>query len=108
MGAMTNSSNASEPATVPEPVTISQPVTLSPDQASLQTAFPPDWNYEGTVAEVEAIINRIELGELELAEVFDQFTTAVEQLRRCETFLARQQQQVDLLIETLLDEPELL
>lgn len=68
--------------------------------------FPPDWNYEMTVAEVEAIINRIELGELELAEVFDQFTTAVEQLRRCETFLTRQQQQVDLLIETLLDEPE--
>ena len=68
--------------------------------------LPANWDYEATVAEVEAIINRIELGELELAEVFDQFSSAVEQLRRCEAFLSRQQQQVDLLIETLLDDPE--
>lgn len=85
----------------------SQSITALPDEP-VNTAFPPDWNYEVTVAEVEAIINQIELGKLELADVFDQFTTAVEQLRRCETFLARQQQQVDLLIETLLDEPETL
>ncbi|MBF2001782.1 MAG: exodeoxyribonuclease VII small subunit [Synechococcales cyanobacterium C42_A2020_086] len=70
-------------------------------------ALPPNWNYEATVSDIEAIINRIELGELELAEVFDQFAIAVEQLRQCEAFLTRQQQQVDLLIETLLDEPEL-
>ena len=68
--------------------------------------LPTNWDYEATVAEVEAIINRIELGEIELAEVFDQFSIAVEQLRRCEAFLSRQQQQVDLLIETLLDDPE--
>ncbi len=67
---------------------------------------PPHWNYETTVAEIESIINRIEGGELELAEVFDQFAIAVEQLRQCESFLTRQQQQVDLLIETLLDDPE--
>ena len=54
------------------------------------------------------IINQIELGELELADVFQQFSTAVDRLRQCETFLSRQQQQVDLLIETLLDEPEAL
>jgi exodeoxyribonuclease VII small subunit len=78
------------------------------DQLSQATspAFPPNWSYEATVIEVEAIISRIELGELELSEVFDQFSIAVEQLRQCETFLTRQQQQVDLLIETLLDEPE--
>ncbi|MEP0913611.1 exodeoxyribonuclease VII small subunit [Leptolyngbya sp. ST-U4] len=68
--------------------------------------FPPDWSYEQTVSQIEGIIDRIEQGELELAEVFDQFATAVEQLRQCETFLNRQQQQVDLLIETLLDEAE--
>lgn len=82
--------------------------TLS-SQAGNRTAsplFPADWNYEATVTEVEAIISRIEMGELELAEVFDQFATAVEQLRQCETFLNRQQQQVDVLIETLLDEPD--
>lgn len=68
--------------------------------------LPPDWSYEATVMTIETIINRIELGELELADVFEQFTTAVEQLRHCETFLVRQQHQVDLLIETLLDTPE--
>lgn len=68
--------------------------------------IPPNWRYEATVAEIETIINQIELGELDLADVFDQFATAVQQLRQCETFLTRQKQQVDLLIETLLDEPE--
>jgi exodeoxyribonuclease VII small subunit len=68
--------------------------------------LPPSWRYESTVAEIEIIINQIERGELDLADVFDQFARAVERLRQCETFLTRQQQQVDLLIETLLDEPE--
>lgn len=64
------------------------------------------WNYEATVAEVEAIITQIEAGELELEEVFDQFAAAVERLRQCETFLQQRQQQMDLLIETLTDEPQ--
>ncbi|MBE9037456.1 exodeoxyribonuclease VII small subunit [aff. Roholtiella sp. LEGE 12411] len=62
------------------------------------------WNYEAKVVEIEGIIARIEAGELELAEVFDQFASAVEYLRQCETFLQQRQQQVDLLIETLSDE----
>jgi exodeoxyribonuclease VII small subunit len=66
----------------------------------------PDWNYEETVAEVESIISRLELGELELAEVFEQFTKAVDRLHQCEAFLNHQQQQMDLLVETLLDEPD--
>ena len=65
---------------------------------------PPDWSYETTIEEIEAIIEKIERGELELAQVFEQFAVAVQQLRQCETFLNRQQQQVDLLIETLTDE----
>lgn len=79
-----------------------KPLKLDPSNSLI----PPGWNYEATVTEIEAIINRIEMGELELAEVFEQFATAVDRLRQCETFLTRQQQQVDLLIETLLDEPE--
>ena len=65
-----------------------------------------DWNYEAAVAEVETIIAAIEAGELELEEVFEQFTAAVEYLRQCETFLQQRQQQVDLLIETLTNEPQ--
>ncbi|HCF30499.1 MAG TPA: exodeoxyribonuclease VII small subunit [Cyanobacteria bacterium UBA11049] len=68
--------------------------------------FQQGWNYEKAVAEVEKIIARIEAGELELEEVFDSFAVAVEYLRQCESFLQQRQQQVDLMIETLKDEPE--
>jgi exodeoxyribonuclease VII small subunit len=61
-------------------------------------------SYEEKVAEIEQIITRIEKGKLQLADVFDQFATAVEYLRQCENFLQQRQQQVDLLIETLQDE----
>lgn len=65
-----------------------------------------DWSYEKTVQQVEAIMSRIESGELELADVFDQFGSAVSYLRQCDLFLTQRQQQMDLLIETLTDDPE--
>ncbi len=70
------------------------------------TATDPTWNYEATVSQIEAIVARIESGELDLADVFEQFNAAVDYLRQCETFLADKQQQMDLLIETLLDEKD--
>lgn len=69
-------------------------------------ALNPSWNYEATVTKVEKIISQIESGELELADVFEEFSTAVTYLRQCETFLAQKQQQMDLLIETLSDEAD--
>jgi exodeoxyribonuclease VII small subunit len=66
---------------------------------------PNGWRYETSVAEVEAIIGRIESGELELEEVFEQFSQAVTVLQQCETFLAEHQAQAELLIETLGDPP---
>ncbi|MDB9375212.1 exodeoxyribonuclease VII small subunit [Nodularia sphaerocarpa] len=62
------------------------------------------WSYEEKVQEIEAIIARIEAGELDLEAVFEQFSTAVESLRQCEGFLQQRQQQASLLIETLTDE----
>ena len=75
------------------------------DQNTVFDSFnpPPGWNYEATAAQVEAIITQIETGELDLAEVFDQFTAAVEYLRQCEIFLAERQQRMALLIENLAD-----
>ncbi|MGQ4647143.1 exodeoxyribonuclease VII small subunit [Lyngbya aestuarii] len=81
----------------PSGVSVSHKVDISP---------PQNWNYEATVAQVENIIEQIEAGELELAEVFEQFSAAVEYLRQCEAFLNQRQQQMDLLIETLTDESE--
>mgnify|MGYP002776987354 CR=1 FL=1 len=62
------------------------------------------WNYEATIARIEATIAQIESGDLELAEVFEQFRTAVEALRECESFLSERQGQMDLLIETLSED----
>ncbi|CBN56569.1 MULTISPECIES: exodeoxyribonuclease VII small subunit [Kamptonema] len=64
-----------------------------------------DWKYETTVAQLEEIINRVESGELLLEEVFEQFAMAVEYLQQCETFLVEGKEQMNLLIETLNDEP---
>ncbi len=84
---------------------MSKPANISSSNSS---AVSPQegWKYEAAVAQVEKIIARIEAGELELEEVFDQFSAAVEYLRQCEAFLQQRQQQMDLLIETLKDEPQ--
>ncbi|NJK69098.1 MAG: exodeoxyribonuclease VII small subunit [Microcoleus sp. CSU_2_2] len=66
----------------------------------------PDWNYEQTVDRIEAIIDRVESGELPLEVVFEEFAVAVECLQQCESFLARGKQQMDLSIEHLAAEPE--
>ncbi len=70
------------------------------------TPLPDTWNYEVTVERVETIIKQIEAGDLELAEVFDEFSAAVTYLRQCEVFLQERQQKMDLLIETLEEESD--
>jgi len=64
------------------------------------------WNYEETVDRIEAIIDRVESGELPLEEVFEQFAVAVECLQECESFLARGKEQMELSIELLAAEPD--
>ncbi|MBE9185655.1 exodeoxyribonuclease VII small subunit [Microcoleus sp. LEGE 07076] len=64
------------------------------------------WNYEETVDRIEAIVDRVESGELPLEEVFEQFAVAVECLQQCEGFLARGKEQMDLSIELLAGEPD--
>ncbi|MCC3411692.1 MAG: exodeoxyribonuclease VII small subunit [Microcoleus sp. PH2017_29_MFU_D_A] len=64
------------------------------------------WNYEETVDRIEAIIDRVESGELPLEEVFEQFAVAVECLQECEGFLARGKDKMDLAIELLAAEPD--
>jgi exodeoxyribonuclease VII small subunit len=60
-----------------------------------------DWNYELTVARVEEILDAIEGGELDLAEVFDRFAMGVDYLQQCDRFLTAHQERVELLLETL-------
>lgn len=88
------------------PNTSFHPSQDEPSTDGVDIRFPGDWKYEEAVSKVETIITRLEMGELELAEVFDEFAIAVEYLRQCEAYLAQRQQQMDLLIETLADETE--
>lgn len=68
--------------------------------------FPSDWRYEDTIHEVETLINEIETGQLDLADVFERFTVAVTYLQQCEAFLTDRQGQIELLIEELGDDIE--
>ena len=64
--------------------------------------LPDDWSYEETLREIEAITHQLESGELPLAKVFEQFSSAVTALQQCDRFLQEKQAQASLLIETLV------
>jgi len=68
--------------------------------------LPENWNYESTMAQIEAITQQLETGELPLAEVFEQFSEAVSSLQQCDRFLQDKQKQASLLIETLVGDDE--
>jgi exodeoxyribonuclease VII small subunit len=60
-----------------------------------------NFNYEETIAQVEAMIEQIESGSLTLEDVFEKFAQAVESLEQCETFLNQGKNRMELLIEVL-------
>ena len=60
-----------------------------------------EFDYEKTVINIQDIITEIESGQLTLEEVFEKFSVAVADLQKCEDFLTKSQQKIDLLIETL-------
>lgn len=62
-----------------------------------------EFDYEKTVINIQDIITEIESGQLTLEEVFEKFSVAVADLQKCEDFLTKSQQEIDLLIETLED-----
>ncbi|GEM_PF-764493 len=90
-----NRSDAQEPMPAVE--------NAEPLAASFSPKKPEDWSYEETVTTIETIISQIETGELPIADVFNQFETAVNHLQQCESFLEHHEQKVNVLIETLND-----
>lgn len=67
------------------------------------SSLPPDFDYEATVEQIEAIIAAIDSGTLPLEDVFEQFRLGVEQLHHCEMFLNQGKEQMEILVETLED-----
>lgn len=91
--------------TIPEdPAKTFPPRQIAHDREQATGLSSSSWSYEETVGQIEAIMAQIESGELDLADVFDQFAMAVSHLHQCEQFLEQRQQQMDLLIETLTAE----
>lgn len=84
-----------------DPAETYMPRQIDGDRLPATNSSLANWNYEETVRQIEAIMVQIESGELDLADVFDQFAVAVKHLRQCDEFLGQRQQQMDLLIEML-------
>lgn len=61
-------------------------------------------NYQESLAQVEAIINEIESGDLNLTDLFQKIKVALDYLKQCESILMSSEQEMELLIETLRDE----
>lgn len=61
------------------------------------------WRYEAAIAEVETLIQEIESGQLDLAEVVERFQRAAQTLKTCEAFLQEKRQQVAIIIEELAE-----
>ncbi|MCH2246902.1 MAG: exodeoxyribonuclease VII small subunit [Crocosphaera sp.] len=53
---------------------------------------------------MEALIEKIESGDLPLETVFSKFEIAVQQIQQCEQFLSQGVKRMELLIETLEDD----
>jgi exodeoxyribonuclease VII small subunit len=67
---------------------------------------PDQPTYEEALAEVEAIIERIESGRVGLEESLAEYEKGVELLRRCREVLGRVEQRVEDLTRRLLESEE--
>lgn len=56
-----------------------------------------DANFEGTLAQVEQIVEEIESGELPLQDVVSRFRTATEMINQCQAMLTQIEQQIKVM-----------
>ena len=63
---------------------------------------PPD--FEQSLAELEAVVERLEHGELPLEDALKQFERGIELARSCQTSLKAAEQRVEILLKKSTDE----
>ena len=61
-------------------------------------------DFEHALAELEAVVERLEHGELPLEDALKQFERGVELARSCQTSLKAAEQRVEILLKKTLDE----
>jgi exodeoxyribonuclease VII small subunit len=71
-------------------------VTSTPAKAAPESTAPPD--FERSLAELEAIVDKLEQGELSLDESLQQFERGVQLTRVCQTALKQAEHKVELLL----------
>ncbi|HSN72156.1 MAG TPA: exodeoxyribonuclease VII small subunit [Steroidobacteraceae bacterium] len=63
-----------------------------------QTSDEPEFDFERSLAELEAIVERLEQGELTLEESLRQFERGIELTRHCQSALGKAEQRVEILM----------
>ena len=71
------------------------------------TASEPNATLDENLAELEALVETMESGELSLDDAMKQFERGIELTRRCQQALAEAEQKVDVLMKKSGEEPTL-
>ncbi len=73
------------------------PVDINSDNLGKKASVNPEIRYEQAVAELEIIINQMELGDLPLEDSFNAYKRGAELVQICQTALNHVDQQVQIL-----------
>lgn len=77
---------------------MSKKTTDNPTDASGQSKDAPAPDFEASLAELEAIVEKLEQGELSLDDSLKQFERGVQLTRICQAALAQAEQKVEILL----------
>ena len=78
-------------------MTSSKKPQANPSESSMNNSFDSDMRYEQAVAELELIVNQMELGNLPLDDSFKAYKRGAELIQICQTALNHVEQQVQIL-----------
>lgn len=75
-----------------------QPINVSTLKSKQADANAPALDFERSLAELEAIVDKLEHGELSLEESLKQFERGVQLTRACQSALKEAEQKVEILL----------
>ena len=81
--------------------------SATPERHDLSTPKPNAVDFEKALADLEAVVDKLEHGELPLEEALQQFERGVARARACQESLKQAEQKVEILLRRTPDaEPE--
>lgn len=76
------------------------PKDSAPNEHSAHDQASPLAEFEGTMAELEAIVEKLETGDISLEESLTQFEQGIAMIKKCQSALAHAELRVDQLLES--------